>query len=347
MGKNIRFVASVEGGESLLRKGPLEGPVHFSNGRKATLSSSALGAAFGEILQSRAGSGLPMFVEISEESGEILDLWVPLDGRVQEILDTDEGDLKFALEFRDPILTLRRDHPNHEALAELIRTAASDEKAVLEVAADAGDVVDVRLSDRPFSPPPAMKIEEKEAFERAFVEPVTLARAKELYAAAAATSCVAATPSGSCIPFLWPDFGCQARAHEMCRITGIREKTWLRPNISQMLIAKTRNNPNCKVEWIFHVAPLVRIVENEVRREYVIDPSMFPDVVRVETWRAAQNSASAHFSLPAAIYNFYKNGEAFGDENYLSTREALQDCRDALRKRAAAKPGTPPFNCPG
>ena len=67
MGRNVRFVASVEESESLLRKGDLEAPIHFSNGQKAFVSSSsALAGVFREILQARAGSGSAIFVEISD-----------------------------------------------------------------------------------------------------------------------------------------------------------------------------------------------------------------------------------------------------------------------------------------
>ena len=57
------------------------------------------------------------------------------------------------------------------------------------------------------------------------------------------------------ISWLYPDDGCWGRAHEMCRLminAGAHpRKVWIYGKLHTL----TKNNPNCFVNWGWHVAP--------------------------------------------------------------------------------------------
>jgi hypothetical protein len=109
------------------------------------------------------------------------------------------------------------------------------------------------------------------------------------------------------IPFQYPLNGCWARAHEIVRLIEryfdcdprtIVAKIW---NFGS-LEAKTNNNPHCRVQWDYHVAPIVK-VDAEL---LVIDPSLFNQPVSVDIWRQRQSDLSkkpAFTSLDAYDWN--------------------------------------------
>jgi hypothetical protein len=88
---------------------------------------------------------------------------------------------------------------------------------------------------------------------------LTPAQAQQVFTAMAGTTCNPLTVPPPCIPFLYPDDGCWARAHEMCRLMvnmGLPpRKVWIDHSYGVLLQVSTKNNPNCYVEWGWHVAP--------------------------------------------------------------------------------------------
>src|SRR5665647_1277118 len=88
---------------------------------------------------------------------------------------------------------------------------------------------------------------------------LTPAKAQQVFTTMAGTTCNPLTVPPPCIPFLYPDDGCWARADEMCRLMinmGYSpRKVWIDHSSGVWLQVSTKNNPNCYVEWGWHVAP--------------------------------------------------------------------------------------------
>jgi hypothetical protein len=87
------------------------------------------------------------------------------------------------------------------------------------------------------------------------------------------------------IPFGFPLDGCYARAHTMVQLLEqkgiVATKAW----IEGELYLETKSFG--KIRWIYHVAPMVMVMENGKEVPYVIDPSMFDKPVPYSEWKAA------------------------------------------------------------
>ena len=120
-------------------------------------------------------------------------------------------------------------------------------------------------------------------------------KAQQVFDAMNATSCNPLTVPPPCIPFLYPDDGCWARAHEMCRLMIVMghspRKVWIQGN----LCVSTKNKPNCVVWWGWHVAPTlcVRGPKFFQTQTMVIDPSLFTTPVSKATWKGVQGDPNA------------------------------------------------------
>jgi hypothetical protein len=171
-------------------------------------------------------------------------------------------------------------------------------------------------------------------------------KAQQVFDAMNSTSCDPVTVPAPCIPFLYPDDGCFARAHEMCRLTinmGLKpKKVWIKGN----LYVKTKNHPDCHVWWGWHVAPTlcVRGPRWFKTQDMVIDPSLFKTPVSKATWKGLQGDPMA--TLTDSDVSFYFLGIVTGggdvtDPNYTLTTGDLAFYRLQLQLRALP-PGPPP-----
>ena len=159
-----------------------------------------------------------------------------------------------------------------------------------------------------------------------------------------ATTCDPLTVPSPCIPFLYPDDGCWARAHEMCRLmiaAGVKpRKIW----IAGGLLAKTKNNPSCQVSWGWHVAPTLCVRRHFCSTEdLVIDPSLFTAPVSEATWKGVQGDPNATLT-PTDAATYWGAGTT--DPNYVDTNYWLQYYRLQLQNRSL-QVGPPPYAyCP-
>jgi hypothetical protein len=171
-------------------------------------------------------------------------------------------------------------------------------------------------------------------------------QARAIFDAMAATSCDPLTVPVPCIPFLYPDNGCWARASEMCRlmIAMGREpaKVWIDGDLEVI----STNKPGCLVEWSWHVAPTI------CRRggrwpwgteRVVIDPSLFAMPVTEADWKAKQGDPAA--TLTDTDHTVYWRNVIPTDPTYYWTALDLADYRLALFNRSN-QVGPPPYVCP-
>ena len=171
-------------------------------------------------------------------------------------------------------------------------------------------------------------------------------RAQAAFDALSITTCNPLTVPPPCIPFLYPDDGCWGRAHEMCRLMiamGLApQKVWIQ---GQLHVA-TRNNPNCFVDWGWHVAPTlcVRGPRFFQTQPLVMDPALFTTPVPKPTWKGVQGDPAATLTDSAAAI-FYLWGNVT-DPTYSQTNQVLATYRLQLQVRALNL-GPPPYAyCP-
>jgi hypothetical protein len=149
------------------------------------------------------------------------------------------------------------------------------------------------------------------------------------------------------IPFTYPDDGCWARAHEMCRIFISNQvqpgKVWIYGNLGVL----TKNSPTCLVAWGYHVAPILQVARDANTTDtVVIDPSMFTAPVAEGTWKGAMQDVNATLvETDASVFQRRSDGTVMFDPNYSLTQADLRDYRRMLLARIA-EDGPPPYNCP-
>jgi len=177
------------------------------------------------------------------------------------------------------------------------------------------------------------------------VQNVTPQRAHELFNLVNSTVCCPASAASPCIPFLYPDDGCWARAHEMCRLmisAGAEpEKVWIYGNLR----VATSNNPTCQVQWNWHVAPILHVLAGSSPQVWVIDPSLFQSPVPETTWTGVQGDPAALVvHSDASVFLRDRNGTVtYDDAVYTETKLVLQDHRNYLKLRSVSSDGPPPY----
>jgi hypothetical protein len=182
---------------------------------------------------------------------------------------------------------------------------------------------------------------------------VTQAKANEMFAMVSALSCQPPNPAGGCITFLYPVDGCYARAHEMCRLMGLKgvssRKVFNYAGSNNDLLVQTKNSPFCSVSWRYHVAPTLRVRKSfPSTEEQVIDPALFPGPVTTAAWQTKQTDPNATLvGTDASVYYRDKAGSSYMyDPNYVDTNATLLQMLDYLKKWWIDY-GPPPYaNCP-
>jgi hypothetical protein len=173
---------------------------------------------------------------------------------------------------------------------------------------------------------------------------VTLPRARQLFALCNGRICCPCSTPAPCIPFLYPDDGCWARAHEMCRLMiadgSQPEKVWIQGNLN----VNSHNKPNCLVQWGWHVAPTLQVDISGSPQTYVIDPSLFNEPVPLATWKSVQGDPNATLTPSTADIYYYWWGTT--DPTYSQTNADLATYRNKLKLRSVGSDGPPPYtNC--
>src|SRR5262245_3805822 len=229
----------------------------------------------------------PVYLEIQPDTREIVRLLIPLVTRVTRIQDRGAEGLVVELEASHARHRLLPTTPYHQEVLDVLRRAVETRALLAVTEADAHELLDA--SSWAQEPPRAGPSRPEAApglltrIWRWFCGLlwcwccVSQKRAQELFDLAGAPTCDPLTVPPPCIPFLYPDDGCWARAHEMCRLmiaAGAKpRKVW----IDGKLRVNTKNNPNCFVKWGWHVAPIICVRRRRFGQSenMVIDPSLF------------------------------------------------------------------------
>ncbi|MGY0833823.1 protein-glutamine glutaminase family protein [Azospirillum argentinense] len=319
--------------------------IHFEGGEIARLSGTDPSSAqYRSILEEAREARVPIYLVVEETTGSVTDLRVPLPtDAVTYISEVDDQTLAVELELSQLRHVLKRSNDDFERLRGALERALVSGSGVIVTETDDHEIIDVREAPFPFIHEEA-PFGTQEDFRAA--APIPPSAADELFAMVSAKTCDARNPAAGCITFLFPDDGCYARAHEMCRIIGPAStgKVW----IYGALKTRTRNHPNCTVLWRYHVATTVLVSTGAGTTPYVLDPSLFTKPVTIATWKGAQGDANAQ-TVTTDAEPFYRSpdGKLSKDPTYERTNEALKRFRLALKARSASPAGPPPYaNCP-
>ena len=312
----------------------------------------------------------PVYLELNTSTGSITRLLLPGIGHVAWSKALADGALEIQLDASHAILTLRRSNPDFSIFSKRLLASEQDRETPLVVTfEDDGAIIDVRSfrpdidGDLPRLPPaPMPKAPVLNWFEKLMrwrIWPwswcwwagcISEARARKVFGAMAAKTCPPLTVPAPCIPFLYPDDGCWARAHEMVRLMhdmGLRPgKIWI---WGALLRPDTKNHPACEVGWRWHVAPTLCVARTQGflfwTERMVFDPALFSEPVTMKTWKDIQKSPSAMVTETAGTYYNWIWSEP-DDFGYADTNYYLDFYRYQLLSRTASY-GPPPYaNCP-
>jgi hypothetical protein len=340
----------------LLRKSPDGVSVVFEGERTARLYAGDRAAGMLEILEQLRRMSAPVYVELRPENGEITRLLIPLVTRVTAISESGADEIRVELQMSHARHLLRRGNPDFAQLLETLRAAQAKSAWLIVTETDEHEIIDARVSAREPKLPEAETPERREPragwFRRlcrrwlCCLCCVSPRRARQLFDLCSAPTCDPLAVPPPCIPFLYPDDGCWARAHEMCRLmiaAGANpRKVWIDGNLH----ANTKNNPLCYVDWGWHVAPTICVRYRFFRcQSMVIDPSLFTGPVSKATWKGAQGDPNATLTDTAATV--YWRNVIPTDPTYTDTNIQLQTYRLNLLNRSLQPAGPPPYAfCP-
>lgn len=342
--------------------------VGLDDGRRVRLAATDEKApAYAQILATLQRLRKPVYLEVNPDEDTISLLRVPDLGRLHRIREIGGG-LEIEIDSSHARFVVTRENPRFEQLARTLRDAERDRRPLILTSDDGHNVLDVRffepgpddgpLPDIPIPPRQRPPWDLFYGWRWWPIWPWTwwyrgcIAewRAKQVFDAMSATTCAPLTVPPPCIPFLYPDNGCWARAHEMARLMiamGLSpQKVWIQGSLH----TPTRNNPACFVNWSWHVATTLCVrrfwwwlwILPWAKQRMVIDPSLFTAPVTAAQWKAVQGDPSATLTYTDA--SDYRWGEF--DPTYSKTADDLDYYRARLLERAVNN-GPPPYaHCP-
>jgi len=318
--------------------------------------------------------GHPVYLELDPDTAEVQHILVPEVTRISNIEVVEEGGLSVGLERSHAKHMLPRDTEGFDELEKTLRSAMESGTVLIITEDDRHNIIDIcpplppipggpEVPRPPFPPlePPIELLPPPSLFARLFYKIwyfcwwpwwwfrcrcITMSKAQTVFNAMKATSCDPLTIPAPCIPFLYPDDGCWARAHEMCRLMiniGLSpKKVWIQGGLH----VDTANSPYCYVNWGWHVAPTLCVRGSWffTTKTMVIDPSLFDAPVSKATWKSVQGDTNA--TLTDSSASIYYLWGSITDPNYIETNYYLSVYRLKLQARAITF-GSPPYaNCP-
>jgi Glutaminase len=329
--------------------------VNFADGQSANLDTSQPRAElWAEVMESLQRDKTPVYVEFEPRTRVITEVLLPRSVTVTGIAPIPKSkNIRVDLSPSSGTHVLRQANPDFGALQEALRTAMSNGTLIwVTETLDSHEIIDIRAHPKAPALPAIPKLVPKP--EGGEGGEISWPTAQALFNQIAATTCTPATAPPPCIPFLYPDDGCWARAHEMCRLMMLAgaspAKVWIYRSPGNLLHVKSANKPDCNVYWNWHVAPTLQVdMGSGVIETMVIDPSLFYEPVRLYQWKSVQGDANALLEpSDASVYHRSQGGASvsYDDANYTQTQNDLNNWgRNPLKLRCATY-GPPPYsNC--
>lgn len=302
-------------------------------------------------------AGLPVYLRTNSETQTVERLLIPRVLEVRDVASEPAADtLEVQLHPSHARHFVRTTNPDYERiLAALGESQRDGRRLLITEESDRPEIIDVRPANTPLAPPVTDQADQGPASAppaASAAVPVSPAQAQQMFDLAAQQTCPTNASMLSCIPFLYPDDGCWARAHEMCRLFILHGVTPLKIWLHGQLRVATANSPFCSVQWRYHVAPLLGVTTASASEQWVIDPALFSGPVPLHQWIAVQQTSvppSTQETTDAAVYLPATLTGSFDeyDVAYLKTNAALLDFRMRFANRCLVEhPPGPPYNCP-
>jgi hypothetical protein len=151
------------------------------------------------------------------------------------------------------------------------------------------------------------------------------------------------------IPWNYPNDCCYNRAHVMAeklQAEGVDVgKVWNyapSPNIGNLLRVSTMNDPKGYVEWGYHVAPTIPVMNSQGRMSrMVLDPSIANTPITPDQWKALQGQPTSNLvATDASPYYRDQKGKCYGgldptNRNRQPTPQEVEKIFDRHRRARA------------
>jgi len=310
----------------------------------ATLSLEDAAPSHRALLTHSLATGTPVSVKLDPTKTRIVDVSYPLRASVSKVTEQADG-CQVSLFPSAASHFVKKTNSNYAKLVDQLKAAVEKGKQEAFFITEDIDRNIVQVAPAPVLPKATLPNGGRPLRAAGPAKPVSLAQAKDLFNQVNALTCDPLNPKSTCIPFKYPDDGCWGRAHEMCRLFAKRGitggKVWNYGNLR----ADTPNNPNCQVQWGYHVAPILNVTQPDgTAKPYVIDPAMFNQPVPVATWADAQHDSEAQSEFSDCwVYFTGHFGGVETDTDYTDTQDVLRTYRARLLQRAKAD-GPPPYS---
>lgn len=164
-----------------------------------------------------------------------------------------------------------------------------------------------------------------------------------VFTSMAGLACTPALPD-DCLPFDYPNQGCESRSHWMCQLLEAEGHTLGKVWVFNFPEADTANHPCCHIKWHWHVAPFLRI-EGEpdpIAAVRVLDPSLHPTgFVTLTAFLAGLGRTLAAVRFSDAKY--FQMG--FDGRGSLENLNQAADYLAIYRAKARSRGPQPPYPC--
>jgi hypothetical protein len=285
--------------------------------------------------------GRPVFLQI--EDRWIVDVRVPQMGRVimLEREPDPDGWVRFALDSSPQRFRVQAELMTRRARA-LLEASMKFGGVVMVDATGRGAVLHV--AEAPFEAWPLAPLpgpEGAQSLGSIAMTRVSRSKVGPLFHQLANASCQLTAIDG-CIPFDYPNTGCNARAHKMCELLQAQSvscaKVWV---FDPLMSADTKNFQDaCQIGWLYHVAPYVRVSGAGNASVRVLDPSLFTHAVTLAQFVAGLHTLVSKVQFSQA--KFYQMGSTGGS---LPSPNQCDSDLEWLREEAAARIPQPPYPC--
>jgi hypothetical protein len=263
---------------------------------------------------------------------------------VRSIALTEAGDAYVLFQPSHAYHYLRRNTPRFDQLISQLRDARVQRRFVAVTENDRHEILDVRgTHESRFAIGEPLTWADLEVsldlsdLKTGLTE-VTPDQANDLFHSMQARGKIGA-PTEDWIPFVYPDDGCDARAHRMCELMATEHnvraaKVWLYAKKPPLKVP-TCNSVDCQVLWDYHVAPVVKVQVGSTTAPHVIDPSVGPArPLMVSEWidevNGPSNDPTIHAFTSSAAYERPLGGTARHDKSFSLTPDDLVDYQEAL-----------------
>jgi hypothetical protein len=286
----------------------------------------------------------PVYVETTDDD-VIRNVGLPKVGRIRRVVRDADGTVLAEIDSAAQWLKLPGG-PDHVRLLRILEAAQQTLGIIMVALADEGD----RLIHAVEAPVEAWYLAPKfflkggQTLEEIPVSAVSSDRIDDAFAIVQGGDC-RVSASTSCIPFDYPDTGCEARAHEMCRLLAddgfVAGKVWIfDEKTPTMRIATQTCETKCTIGWAHHVAVYLRLKTDDGPGDaFVLDPALFDKPIQLPDFLKALNmSPSRSLFSDAEAYAMYFDGLVAAEP-----RAEPETTLDQCRRLAAARNPQPPY----